>query len=272
MKLLRKTVRRMILEALKFDELGNCILIKANGGTRDLTYYLLLHPEIVDFVSNQFASIHEDLEDDEMLEYEEDDIDWDDYAVLNQVIDEIIFNASSLVLAMAGIIPGGKGPKGAAELKLFAAQSGWGPTLHDVVMGEVDGIIADREEVTPAAFSVYRYYHNNRPDIQKEPLDSWHHKWTPEEDDDEEWGSNGDYGNLGDKSLDDPSITQDQFTKDPLNWIYYGDTVPEAQKAYDNQQQLLLELEAWIDDPEEVLEDFCMKLAKAFFQSKFKRP
>lgn len=271
MKLLRRTIRNILQEALNLEQLSHCILIKASPGTRDLTYYLLLNPEIVDFISDQFASIYEDLLDD--ADDEEDDMDWDDYAVLNQVIDEIIFNYSNLALAMAGIIPGGQGPKGAAELKLFAAQSGWGPTLHDVVMGEVDGIIADREEVTPAAFQVYKYYHNNRPDIQKEPLDSIHHKWTPAEDDDVYWGSAGDHASIDSSiSLDDPSITQDDFIKDPLNWIYYGDPVPQAKKAYDNQQQLLLAFQDWVDDPEDVLEDFCEKLAKAFFQHKFKRP
>jgi len=268
MKLLRQTIRNMLLEALKFDELKNCILIKTTDGTLDLTYYLLLHPEVVDFISDQFGSIYEDLLDD--ADDEEEDMDWDDYEVLNQVVNEIIFSGSSLALAMAGIQPIYDGPPNAAELKLFAAQYGWGPTLHDVVMGEVDGIIADREKVTPVAFQVYKYYHDNRPDIQKEPLDSIHHKWTPDPDDDVYWGSNGDHASIDSSlTLDDPSITRDQFIKDPLNWVYYGDPVPQAKKAYDNQQQLLLAFQDWVDDPEDILEDFCTKLSKAFFQHKF---
>ena len=267
MKLLRETVKRMILEALMFDELSDYILIKSRG--RDLTYYLLLNPTIEEVVSSLFADIYDERLDD--ADDEEDDMEWDDYEVLNEVIDQIEWGFDNLVVAMAGIRPNG-GPMNAAELKLFAAQMGWGPTLHDVVMGEVDGIIADREEVSPAAFQVYSYYHNNRPDIRKEPLDSDAHMWTPNPQDDTTWGSSGDYGKLGDKALTDPSITQDQFNTDPLNWIYYGEPIVQAKQAYDNAQKLLTVFEPWVDDPEDILQTFSTKLAKVFFQMQFKRP
>ena len=265
MKLLRETIRKLIQEALKFDEMSECVLIKTTGS--DLTYYLLLNPQVIEIVSDIFSDIYDERVDD--ADGDEDDIDWDDDEVLDDVIDQIEWGFDNIVLAMAGIIPSG-GPKNSAELKLFAAQMGWGPTLHDVVMGEVNGIIADREEVTPEAFKVYKYYHDNRPDIQKEPLDSIHHKWTPETEDDAYWGSNGDHASIDSSiELSDPSITQDQFTKDPLNWIYYGKPIAQAKQAYDNQQQLLLALESWVDDPEDALETFCTKLSKVFFQSRW---
>lgn len=271
MKLLRETIRRLIQEALKFDELSNYILIKSED--RDLTYYLLLNPQITEVISSLFADIYDDKADDadDDEDDDEEDMDWDDYEVLNEVINQIEWGFDNLVVAMAGIRPNG-GPMNSAELKLFAAQMGWGPTLHDVVMGEVNGIIADREKVSPAAFKVYSYYHNNRSDIRKEPLDSVGHKWTPDTRDDTEWGSSGDYGNLGDKALDDLSITQDQFNRDPLNWIYYGEPIPQAKQAYDNAEELLAAFEPWVDDPEDILQTFSTKLAKVFFSMQFKRP
>lgn len=268
MKLLRETIRRLIQEALKFDELSNYILIKSED--RDLTYYLLLNPAITEVISSLFADLYEEKRDnDEVDEWNE--IIWDDHEVLDEVIDQIGWGFDNMAVAMAGITSYG-GPMNSAELKLFAAQMGWGPTLHDVVMGEVDGIIADREEVSPAAFKVYSYYHNNRSDIRKEPLDSVGHKWTPDTEDDAEWGSSGDYGNLRDKALDDPSITQDQFNRDPLNWIYYGEPIPQAKQAYDNAEELLTAFEPWVDDPEDILQTFSTKLAKVFFSMQFKRP
>jgi len=60
--------------------------------------------------------------------------------------------------------------------------SGLGPLLYDIaleVAGE-SGLMSDRRTVSPEARNVWRYYQNNRPDIEKSQLDSKPGTITPD--------------------------------------------------------------------------------------------
>lgn len=259
MNLLRETIRRLILEALKFDELNKAILLKCED--RGKLYYLLLKSEIVEVVDTLFSMLYKITDED----------DWGRYTKSDLLVDELIPEYSHLVLAMAQVKIE-KGPLDSTEVKMSAANEGWGPTLYDIIMGETDGIIPDRESVSQGAYDVYNYYHQRRKDIEKIPLDSKHHKWTPDPSDDADWGSRGRYSEPSYKNTSDKSITQKQFNDDPLNWVYNRGPVSQTQQAYRNAEKLFDVFEKWGDiDTDEVLEYFTEKLAPRFFHSKYKR-
>ena len=73
----------------------------------------------------------------------------------------------------------------AYQVKWSTATEGWGPLLYDVVMEWAtehgNGLIADREEVSDEARSVWDYYLNNRKkDVDNHQLDDLHNTLTPE--------------------------------------------------------------------------------------------
>lgn len=259
MNILRQTIRQMILEGLKFNNLQDTVLLKCKEGPT--VYYLLLDSSITQLIDDLFADLKEAIDED----------DWGNFTKTKPLIEEIMSGYSHLVLGMAGV-KFKKGPLNATEIKMFAANGGWGPTLYDIVMGEADGIIADRETVSPGAYDVYKYYHDKRSDIRKTPLDSKYHQWTPDPTDDTTWGSNGKYSRPSIQSVKDKSITQQQFNADPLNWVYDRGPVPEAQQAYSNADALLTVFDKWSSfDPDDVLDYFTEKLAIKFFHSKYER-
>ena len=53
------------------------------------------------------------------------------------------------------------------------APDGWGPMLYDIAIELTgkNGLMADRADLSNAAYSIWDYYHKNRPDIEKRPLD-----------------------------------------------------------------------------------------------------
>jgi hypothetical protein len=74
---------------------------------------------------------------------------------------------------------------GAYEVSTSAVRqslSGLGPLLYDIaleVAGE-SGLMSDRRTVSPEARNVWRYYQNNRPDIENAQLDSKPGTITPD--------------------------------------------------------------------------------------------
>lgn len=112
---------------------------------------------------------------------------------------------------------------GASEVKLSAAESGWGPTLYDTVMGEEPrGIMADRANVSKKAYDVWNYYRLYRDDIVKKPLDSKEKQWTEETLDDGWEGGGGKY------SISSNPQTHDEFLQDSTCWVFDRDPVPQA--------------------------------------------
>ena len=70
----------------------------------------------------------------------------------------------------------GSGPCGGAlHVEYAEAASGWGPMLYDVAMevaSEVGGgLTPDRDSVSSDAENVWRYYFNNRGDVESHQLD-----------------------------------------------------------------------------------------------------
>jgi hypothetical protein len=110
---------------------------------------------------------------------------------------------------------------GASEVKLSAAENGWGPTMYDIAMGEEPrGLMADRSEVSPEAYGVWEYYLENRDDVDKKPLDSAFHQWTPDSFDDGYAGSAGEY------AKSEHPESHEQFLEDATCWVYYKDSDP----------------------------------------------
>ena len=256
MERLREIIRRMIKEsliqeALRFNELEDTLLLKCK--VDQMVYYLLLDSRCTQVIDRLFEKLKEVPDGDKT----------------DQIVSNIMSDHRYLVLGMVAVRDV-RGPLGSTEINLFAATEGWGPTLHDIVMGESDGIVADRRSVTQDAYDVYKFYHDNRQDVQKTPLDSIHHKWTPDTDDDTEWGGGAMFSDGSFQSVDDKSITQQKFNSDPLNWVYSRGPVLQAQKAYNNARALLVVFEKWNGKrSKHVLDYFTKKLALKYFGSKY---
>ena len=115
---------------------------------------------------------------------------------------------------------------GAYEVRKSYANEGWGPFLYDVAIewtGE-DGLMCDRNSVSPAAMNVWKTYLESRPDIEAIDLDYGRHPFlTPE-----------------DKSDDCPQNTFMRWAHDELDAagtphdVYHFDPkkVPEHEKLY----------------------------------------
>lgn len=63
---------------------------------------------------------------------------------------------------------------GAWEIAFVAANKGYGPTMYDIAMSTVPSrtIMPDRAEVSSQAKSVWKYYKDNRSDVEAIPFDS----------------------------------------------------------------------------------------------------
>ena len=135
MKLLRETVRRIILEGLRFDE--DLMIL---NHPKSPTLYLLC------------------------------DAQWE-HCMQGSMFDKERFFQHN-VLAMIQVRTPQDGPcNGAMEIKKSAAIDGYGPTLYDCVMELTDGIINDRDSVSSSAKRVMLRYKNDRPDVKKKLLD-----------------------------------------------------------------------------------------------------
>ena len=72
---------------------------------------------------------------------------------------------------------------GAWKISGSEAQRGWGPLLYDIAMEwatmEGNGLIADRDSVSPSAHKVWDHYLNNRGDVMDHQLDNFSDELTP---------------------------------------------------------------------------------------------
>jgi hypothetical protein len=63
------------------------------------------------------------------------------------------------------------------------AKAGWGPLLYDVAMEVAtikgNGLMADRDSVSPSAHKVWDHYLNNRGDVENYQLDNFSDEITP---------------------------------------------------------------------------------------------
>ena len=76
------------------------------------------------------------------------------------------------------------GPCGGAMIVGWSSvQKGWGPLLYDIAIEyatqNANGLIADRDAVSPDALKVWDYYLNNRGDVKVHQLDNLEGDLTP---------------------------------------------------------------------------------------------
>ena len=227
MKLLRETIRRLILEGLNFGKMGNLALYK--GRFRGDALYVLFDIALIDELK-ELTGLKDKKYSERKIVGQSKNI----YAMLKVDHDRHWSgdcNAASMV-------------------SLARAKDGWGPTMYDIVMGLYpDGLMADRDSVSEDAFPVWDYYYKNRSqpemiggrqfpgseggDIEKIPLDHHEYKWTKGEDDDCAPGSDGDY--LGDTGWREYySDEREDFLEDPLSWSYNRGPVPNTDQLWKN--------------------------------------
>jgi hypothetical protein len=130
-----------------------------------------------------------------------------------------VFNAATVGVIIIG--DGGIYPcNNAHQVKVVAAESGYGPIMYDLAMSIApNGLFADRREVRPAARKVWDYYFENRPDIEKKMLDDYKAMYTPENDDDcQPSVRKKSYGMYGHR----PG-TEENHKKDSMNYSYNTD-------------------------------------------------
>lgn len=73
---------------------------------------------------------------------------------------------------------------GVPSVACSAAESGYGPLMYDIVMELEGGLTSDRNSVKPAAKNVWKYYHDNRPDVKEKEFDDLENPKTPQKIDD----------------------------------------------------------------------------------------
>lgn len=69
---------------------------------------------------------------------------------------------------------------GVPSVACSAAESGYGPLMYDIVMELEGGLTSDRNSVKPAAKNVWKYYHDNRPDVKEKEFDDLENPKTPQ--------------------------------------------------------------------------------------------
>ena len=83
--------------------------------------------------------------------------------------------ARELVPSLYGVIMVGKTKRhtdksGAKMVRYVHARSGYGPKMYDIAMAEMGGIYGDRDQFTPEAENIWRFYKDKRPDVVNKPL------------------------------------------------------------------------------------------------------
>ncbi len=81
--------------------------------------------------------------------------------------------------------PGGKDKCwNAYMVRTVAAQNGYGPLMYDMAMQVYGRIMPDRNQVTPAAAAIWKYYIEKRGDVEKFKFDDVTAPETPDTQDD----------------------------------------------------------------------------------------
>jgi hypothetical protein len=244
MKITRKQLSDLIVEALHFDKFDKCALFKSHARGDD--YYLLFNIGFIERLKDMST----------------------DPNIYDSYLRDIIYEDKHYGYLYGMMSVGNpRSPCNAAkQVRLAAAADGWGPTLYDTVMGDYQfGIISDRGTVSPDAFNVYDFYLKNRDDneITKYPLDSKIHQWTPAPYDDCAAGGAGRY--LSDEFNYSP--TYDAYKTDPLNWSYNRDEVPNREVLDNNWHYVKNYLKSQVGFDEASINSIFRIIAITFFES-----
>ena len=212
MRLLRKTIRELILEGLKFRQLRNMGMHKFEH--EGFTQFVLFD---MAWASQVFRAF-------------EDDPDMTPFFLGEHP--KYNSGLKGIVVLSEPEQPSG----GAWRVRGSAAQDGWGPTMYDIVMGATPrSLMADRGSVSRDAKGVWDFYKNNRDDVEKNPLDDYRKQYTPDTSDDARPGGAGAYLDRSYWS----SGTHEAFLEDSLNWTYNRGKVPGTEQLYDNANNFI---------------------------------
>ncbi len=142
---------------------------------------------------------------------------------------------------------------GALVIQASAAEKGYGPLMYDIALSlsPSSTLIPDRNSVSKQASGVWKYYLNNRSDVEKNKLDDINNPKTPPEEDDCEI--------YGDKN------------RPELDYAYTINSSPSLGPLFTNHEKLLSDLEKLVeDDYSHIVEEALKKAAIELFQSKYK--
>lgn len=253
MKELRKYIRGQILiESLKFNEMNNlCLFVIGDDRSRAMTF-VLAHIDLETTLEIIFE------------EMEEGNIQISPKTLINYKNLQEIFKD---VIAVMGIVKHTNRSLEAWEVKVAAAQDGWGPTMYDIIMGiSPNGLIGDRSEVSRDAFGVYEFYYDHRNDIEKKPLDIGG-KFTPETNDDADMGAAGTYLSQMHGNLSRKSLSWDEYLEDPLSWAYNRKKVPGTDEMIVRGQQIKSMVGPWLGP--DAFDLAIERIHRAFFLMKY---
>ena len=123
---------------------------------------------------------------------------------------------------------------GAWMISFAGAASGYGPLLYDLAMeyatAQGSGLISDRESVSAEAQAVWRYYLNNRGDVEVVQLDNAYSDLTDDLEDDCDQGVAGGANFM---YPEDPETLDDNWPEHPLSKMYRktNDSTTQELKA-----------------------------------------
>ena len=209
MKLLRETIRELLIESLKFNKL------------RNMAMYKFSHQGLTQFVLFENSWVYK------VIEAYEADSDMTGFFLAEHP--KYNQGLKGIVVLSEPEQPSG----GAWRVRGAAAQEGWGPTLYDVIMGsDSRPLMADRGSVSNDAKGVWDFYKDNREDVEKNPLDDYRKQYTDDPSDDARPGGAGAYLDRSYWS----GGSHEEFLEDSLNWTYNRSEVPGTGQLMSNSQ------------------------------------
>lgn len=140
MENLRSYIRRILIEAMQAD-INNFGLMKSGSGNQ------------MDFILYDVVSFVEKMKREKRME-----------------IDQSIILGTITVEKHSGFGP----CHDAWDVTTVAAVKGYGPVMYDIAMGHVPSktLMPDRANVSASAKAIWKYYKNNRSDVEALPLDT----------------------------------------------------------------------------------------------------
>ena len=201
MKLLRETIRKMILEALKFD------------GTTRHGLMILKHPTKQVYLLVDGVHPMEDM------------FDLQDFYDNN-------------LKAMLSLVSYTDDPcHDSMEVRKSAAVKGWGPTLYDLVMELTEQpLINDRGSVSDPAQSMMQFYKDKRTDVEKKLLDNIDDPDYPATETSED---DCQAGNMADYSYGKRVPDGVKWEDDPLSYAYNKSNTKRAQEMLEKGNQFI---------------------------------
>ena len=197
MKYLRQHIKQIILSEARFSELKNLCLYKTHNQTAGEKFYILFRPQRIDEIIASQAPLIPTI------------------GSLGRHSENFV---AGVFLESWAEYTGGAVCHGAWEVTKGVADEGYGPVIYDIAMADnPEGIFADRSSVSDDAYGLWKFYRENRYDVDAIPMDLKSRKWTEDPRDDCFWGSGGEQAGVDPL---DPDLELEDFLSDPLNYVY----------------------------------------------------